>query len=46
VVWADVKAHASDMSVDICKRSIEIIDEARLGKNDVIVTVALPTLYV
>jgi hypothetical protein len=45
-VWADVKTHASEMSVDIRKRSINIIDEVRLGKNDVIVTVAIPTLYV
>jgi hypothetical protein len=44
-MWPDVKTHASEMSVDICKRAINIINEARLGKHDVIVTVAIPTLH-
>jgi len=44
-MWPDVKTHASEMSVNICKRAINIINEARLGKNDVIVTVAIPTLH-
>jgi len=44
-MWSDVKTHASEMSVEICKRSIHIINEARLGKNDVVVTVAIPMLH-
>jgi hypothetical protein len=39
------ETHTSEMSVDIRKRSINIIDEARLGKNDSIVNVAIPTIH-
>jgi hypothetical protein len=41
-----MKRHAGKMSVDICKRSIKVINEARLGKNEIIVLVAIPALHV
>lgn len=39
-----MKTNASDPPVDVCQRPVEMIERARLGENDVVVPISIPSL--
>ena len=43
-MWADVETHAGELCIQIRQRPIQVIHGCRLREDDIIATVAIPSL--